>query len=89
MNSHMVSVSSKPITILMSDQLKNPLDGSIIANILSPLHTHNSLRVNDRYCFHTGIFSTDITLIDNNQSVYPDHNCLTMLVIQCVLSYDT
>ena len=30
--------------------------------ILSPLHTHNSLRENDRYCFHPGIFPCDIML---------------------------
>ena len=33
---------------------ENPLDGSIIACILSPLHVHNSLRVNDRGCLHPG-----------------------------------
>ena len=53
-----------------------------------PLHTHNSLRVDDRYCFHPGIFQSDIVLINNNQSVNPDHNCLTMRVIQCVRNYD-
>ena len=76
------------IADILSPLQTNPLDGSIIADILSPLQTHNSLRVNDRDCFHQGIFPSDITLINNNQSVNPGCNCLTMRVKQCVPSYD-
>ena len=39
---------------------KRTLDGSIIAYILSPLHIHNSLLVNDLGCIHPGIFPSDI-----------------------------
>ena len=46
------------------------------------------MQVNYHGWFHTGIFPSVITQI-NNQSVGPDHNCLTMRVIQCVRSYDT
>ena len=67
---------------------ENPLDGSIIACILSPLHTHNPLRANVRDCFHPGIFSSDIMWINNNQWMNPDQYCVTMRVIQRVRSFD-
>ena len=58
---------------------KSPLDGSISAYILSPLHTHKFLRVKWSWLFSI-IFPSDITI--NNQSVNPDCNCI---VIQCLL----
>ena len=67
---------------------ESPLDGSKIAYIRSPLHTHNSLRVNGRDCFHPGIFRSGITKINKNQSINLGSNCLIICVIQCLRFYN-